>query len=105
MFHNPGTVSMCDSSGGLVGTDQVLSLVASSKFSGVSWTNGGTSRPLNTEGTSGSSALVPHLFTRLLPSFNSESEGAANVGTAKNERRDHPNQEVFIVAIGVDEKM
>jgi hypothetical protein len=77
-------------------------LVASSKFSEVSWNNGGTSRPLNTEGVSGSTAFEePHLFTRLLPSFDSDSEDAANVDTAKSERRDHPNQEAFIVAVGV----
>lgn len=68
-------------------------MVASSKFSEVSWNNGGTSRPLNTEGVSGSTAFEkPHFFTRLLPSFDSDSEDAANVGTAKSERRDHPNQ-------------
>lgn len=53
---------------------------------------------MNTDGVSGSTPLEPHLLTSLLPSFDSESDDTATVGTASKERRDHPNQEVFIMA-------
>lgn len=73
------------------------SLVVSSKLLCVSWNNGGTSRPLNTDGTSGSSPLLV-LFCNRLTLLDSPSEGADSVGTANREMRDLPNQEALILA-------
>lgn len=74
-------------------TNQVPSLVASSKFASVSWNNGGTSSPLNTEGSSGSRPR----FARFSASCDEpESEGEASVDAARS-GRDHPSQEIFIL--------